>query len=97
MRKLELRIDELSVESFETSSATRGRGTVLGNQYGDAITVPDIDDGAETGKQTCGAWHTCGGVETCNYASGCYTFGGGYTCDGASCSPTAPNCPALMY
>jgi hypothetical protein len=95
MRKLELRIDELTVESFETSRTGGSRGTVLGNQIGMDFAAAEVT-APDTRQQTCYEWYTCGGVETCNFANTCYTFGGGYTCDASNCDPT-PTCTNLMY
>lgn len=105
MRKLELRIDDLAVETFETSPATGAPGTVRGHvfeNFGDpfaAAPEPGVPTTPEpvTGKQTCAGWNTCGGAQTCNFQNTCYTFNGGWTCDpDASCNPT-PNCPQGMY
>jgi hypothetical protein len=89
MRKLKLRMDDLSVESFEVAAASSALGTVRGNEPGEGSLY-----------QTCQGWHTCKGEETCNFAQECYTWEGGYTCLQAfgACNPTGEGtctCPQL--
>ena len=79
MRKLQLSIDDLLVESFEARSAEEGAGTVLGRAFAEA----------ESRRQTCVAWLTCGGERTCNLVDECYTWDGGPTClEADECNPT---------
>ncbi|HET6231967.1 MAG TPA: hypothetical protein VFE05_17980 [Longimicrobiaceae bacterium] len=49
MRKISLNLDALAVERFETSPATRGRGTVVGHAAATAHTC------VATCAYTCGA------------------------------------------
>lgn len=79
MHKLRLQMDDLRVESFETTAAARAKGTVFGEQctcYTEC-TCP----GCPTCDATCG--ETCG--NTCD-ASCAYTCA--YTCDDVSCGGT---------
>ena len=81
LRKLSLRLDELSVESFDTTAAGRQRGTVFGEQCTcpTACTCP----GCYTCDNTCyepGNGNTC--EQTCAME---------YTCD--TCMGTCANYP----
>ncbi|HEU0076967.1 MAG TPA: hypothetical protein VFQ76_04915 [Longimicrobiaceae bacterium] len=75
MRKLQLRVDDLVVESFETPSARNASGTVFGKET-------DLGMYEEEGSrvQTCQQWDTCQGEKTCNFGGACYTWEGGWTC-----------------
>jgi hypothetical protein len=64
MRKLGLKLDELSVESFEVSDAPAERGTVVAHETG---TQRLCTDGFGTCDYSCGGG--CGG-----YTDGCGTF-----------------------
>ncbi|HEX6751464.1 MAG TPA: hypothetical protein VF092_29500 [Longimicrobium sp.] len=89
MRKLELRVDALKVESFETLPARGSVGTVLANMFGNPLDPFAAMDEADAAIQTGAGWHTCEGLATCNFEAGCYTFNGGYTCAGqANCKVT---------
>ena len=71
MRKLKLNWDELVVESFETTSASTGRGTVQGNASAFEDTcLTETDENSCPGSceiMTCdencggGSWNGCGG------------------------------------
>ena len=77
MKKLSLRLEELSVESFETSLAATARGTVAGNASGEALPCTgEVCTPAGTyGGNTC--------ETTCNQDLCDCTYGGPYntTCD----------------
>lgn len=78
MRKLALKLDDLRIESFETTSGSAGNGTVFGEQctcYTDC-TCP--------GCPTCGDSCGCGGETDLRTFDGAYTCDnscGGHTCD----------------
>jgi hypothetical protein len=62
MRKLQLNIDELMVESFAPRDSPRLRGTVVAHETEacgatHCVTCPP--------HETCGWWHTCDDKETC--------------------------------
>lgn len=78
MSKLTLRLDDLRVDTFDTTPAERGRGTVFGQQCTcyTVCTCPGCPtcDGtcpadpscADTCWETCdgmSCWHTCGFTE----------------------------------
>lgn len=81
MRKLSLHLEELVVESFSTTDAARGRGTVRGM---DSVTIDQ--DSCVTCAPTCA---TCGGTcpNTCPVTCGNTCA----TCP-VSCNPA--NCPS---
>jgi hypothetical protein len=86
MTKLKLRLDDLSVETFQTAPAENARGTVLGNDDSDPT------DGTCGGYATCDA--SCEGscYNTCNNTCGGGTCDGtcGFTCS-MSCYGTCRN------
>jgi hypothetical protein len=64
MKKLALNIDELNVQSFETTRIPRELGTVRGHM--------DDDNGGDGGgdySDVCSAAYSCADWETCN--AGC--------------------------
>ena len=100
MRKLTLKLDDLRIDSFQTTPGERGKGTVFGEQCTcwTNCTCP----GCPTCDASCNG--TCGGTcdascnGTCGDSCGCDPGTGdctwfGYTCDnscqgGWSCDPT---------
>ena len=64
MKKLELRIEALEVESFATHEVDAMRGTVLAHNSGDSCNTMN----AFTCHYyaTCGGGGSCNGVDTCN-------------------------------
>lgn len=66
--KRKLRLQELSIDTFTTSSAEDGHGTV----YGEEATNRRTCDGA-----TC--YLTCEGAHSCDYSAQCVTVAEG-TC-----------------
>ncbi|HEX6371615.1 MAG TPA: hypothetical protein VF006_22030 [Longimicrobium sp.] len=90
--KLTLRLEELSVESFDTSSAEKSRGTVIGEQCTcpTACTCPGCPSCYESCNGSCGA--TC--PATCAYTCDDPECGTGYSCDetGCDCSINATRC-----
>lgn len=52
MRRVKLQVEELAVESFETSQA-RGRGTVLGRMADAAAPYPEADTYPECPSPLC--------------------------------------------
>ncbi len=85
MRKLSLNLENLVVESFDTTAEEKPRGTVFGEQ----CTCPTncTCPGHPTCDQTC--WETCDDA-TCPYGPTCAASCNG-TCDGtcnASCYGT---------
>lgn len=67
--KRKLRLQELSIDTFTTSSAEDGHGTVYGEEA--------------TNRNTCGAgqtcYETCDGIHSCDYSADCVTVAVG-TC-----------------
>ena len=60
MRKLELRLDEIQVASFETDAATFLEGTILGNQTEPASVPSPCTGGSCTYPvQLCRTCRTC--------------------------------------
>jgi len=92
MKKLHLELDDLAVESFETSNADAGYGTVRGYVSLRCVTNYTCDPAANT----CGQNATCGEYYTCYVSCGtdcavqeCGGGGGtGYTWCGSNC----PDC-----
>jgi hypothetical protein len=82
MRKLKLAIDDLAVESFDTSAADRGKGTVRGH------------DNHET-RLSCRGDNSCleTGCDTCDNSLDYCTCRCSYDCT-AECPPApTPNYP----
>jgi hypothetical protein len=80
--KLKLNLDQLSVDSFDTSTAQRSRGTVRGEQctcYTNC-TCPGCPTCDASCNGTCGAY-TC--AASCNGTCGAASCNG--TCGAASC------------
>jgi hypothetical protein len=67
MKKTRLDLDSLSVESFDTTAAPEGRGTVHGN--------------ADTFQSYCSDGRTC--IDTCDYTCNQYNATCGSTCVGS--------------
>jgi hypothetical protein len=84
MRKLQLGVDELSVESFVPQGPDSPQGTVV------AYETEFWPCGGATECMTCPDWPTCEGGHTCDGQTGCYTQDWRDTC-----SPTcASSCGA---
>ena len=84
--KLTLKLEDLSVDSFNTTSVRKEKGTVFGEQ---------CTCWTQCGQNTCPGCPTCD--NTCNGANTCanscaYTCA--YTCDDASCGG---GCATLAY
>jgi hypothetical protein len=82
MRKLTLRLDDLSVESFDTSVVREEKGTVFGEQQctcQTACTCPGCDTCDATCRYTCDD-RTCDGQLTCDPTCA-------FTCGYESCHP----------
>lgn len=79
MKKLDLNLDQLAVESFDTGGERLLRGTVRGNDVSDTTCH----------QRLC----TCPSMRTCETDCGDYTCGGD-TCGGATCGSSCVNiCP----
>jgi len=76
VKKLNLDLHALEVESFQTSQLNNWAGTVHGQ-----------DDASEGGDTKCGGIHTCG--EGCALTAGGATKCGGVQTCGDGCQPTA--------
>jgi hypothetical protein len=76
MRKLQLDLDQLTVESFATSDNAEQKGTVVGEQQCTCQTQCTCP-GCPTCDATCNRGNTCA-------ASCAYTCA--YTCDDATCA-----------
>src|SRR5687768_12544881 len=74
MNKTKLNLDELAVESFDTSPLAREKGTVFGEQ----CTCPT--------QCTCPGCPTCDA--TCPYSCDDYSCNGEATCAGHTCDGT---------
>jgi hypothetical protein len=90
--KLILRLEDLSVDSFDTAVAQKEKGTVFGEQ----CTCP----GAATCDASCdGSCDTC--YESCSFSCDWTCEGDtcGYTCDFAYCylSKRNTNCINICY
>ncbi len=100
MKKLKLNLDDLKVESFNTSTSEPIKGTVKGNwtytnscgEESDGIVICDTE------QATC--WNTCDATCFTNCATDCATCNGscaadpscqGPSCYGATCKPI-PQC-----
>jgi hypothetical protein len=97
MRKLRLQLDDLRIDSFDTTQAKKARGTVFGEQCTcyTQCTCPGCPSCDESCNGTCevSCFDTCAGscngtcYKTCN---GCNTTGG-YTCAGYATTPDPEN------
>lgn len=81
MRKIQLKLDALAVESFHTDSVSAARGTVQGNQEDDAAVLAITVDGpyCQTYKCVRTEWYSCA-VEysepaSCQYGCDCTQAG----------------------
>ena len=83
MKKMQLNLDALGVESFDTSGADAKRGTVFGEQctcYTNC-TCPGCNTCDESCNGSCAWQQTCGGQNTCDATCGtCYYTGCDYSC-----------------
>jgi hypothetical protein len=89
--KLTLKLDDLSVDSFETTIKQKARGTVFGEQctcwtYCGQNTCPGCPTCGASCNGTCDA--SCNG--TCNCPSGNATCG--YSCNYTDCDCLPPTC-----
>jgi hypothetical protein len=75
---MKLNLEQLAVDSFDTSIEPATRGTVFGEQQCTCPTVCSCP-----GCPTCQGYNTCDNQNTC--AVTCP-----YTCDDFSCDPTCP-------
>jgi hypothetical protein len=109
MRKLTLKLEDLSVDSFDTTTTQKAKGTVFGEQctcYTNC-TCPGCPTCYESCNGTCGDTCPATCAYTCDDAScagscgdTCYDTCGGYTCDGRrACGYTAlqTNCNEICY
>jgi len=75
MRKLQLNVEELAIESFEPGEGASNDGTVLAHQ-----TEVGGPCGANDTCVTCIAMNTCHIAQTCNGMVGCFTKDFADTC-----------------
>jgi hypothetical protein len=103
--KLKLDVEDLSVDSFDTSASEKPKGTVFGEQCTcyTQCTCPGCPTCDASCNGTCDATcaYTCDDA-TCVACSNdsCYDTCGGYTCDGRrACGYTAlqTNCNEICY
>ena len=111
--KLTLNLDDLAVDSFDTTRNEKAKGTVFGEQctcwtYCGQNTCPGCPtcDNTCNGANTCAAScaypcaYTCDDASCACSADTCYDTCGGYTCDGRRvCGYTAlqTNCNEICY
>jgi hypothetical protein len=85
MNKLKLELDDLAVESFDTTCGNNDRGTVVGEQQlctcPTACTCPGCPTCDATCPDTC--VHTC--ADTCGGLSYCYCVSQWETCPVRGC------------
>jgi hypothetical protein len=97
MNKLKLRLDDLRVDTFQTTPVQKEKGTVFGEQctcYTNC-TCPGCPTCYASCNGTCDAScngtcgvscdASCGG--TCDYSCGCSDYSCNYTCDGYATAP----------
>jgi hypothetical protein len=92
MKKLGLNLEQLAVESFETTVAARSRGTVRGNDLTDSTCYDENCECVIT-QNTC---NTNCGQNTCDYSCGMIcppTEHGEHSCAVPSCLNTC-TCPS---
>lgn len=91
MKKLKLGLEELAVESFDTTPAHRERGTVVGEQCTcpTACTCPGCPTCDNTCPYTCDD-QTCPACPTCAESCGGTCPGQGFSCN-ESCGGTCFN------
>ena len=85
MRKIRLDVEALQVESFDTSAAAGGEGTVHGREFTLPQECPSVESGApgcrgcqNSGNSSC-VWCIDPNSGTCE--EGCsWTFGDGFIC-----------------
>lgn len=89
MKKMSLKVEDLAVESFDTSAGQPPRGTVVAHD-----SETDLLSCTSCGNTYCGqscewcsGYNTCANWNTC--AAGCTGGGGCGTWD--TCEPTAPD------
>ena len=94
MRKLTLNLEDLSVDSFDTTAREKAKGTVFGEQctcYTNC-TCPGCPSCGNTCPATCA--YTCDDntcAYTCDDAS-CVGCTGGYSCNNTECCPINDTC-----
>jgi hypothetical protein len=86
MGKLRLELDQLTVDSFDTSVAQAEKGTVFGEQCTcyTACTCPGCEtcDHTACNQETCQTCQTCQGQGySCDPSCNELSCGGGHTCD----------------
>jgi hypothetical protein len=90
--KLKLSLDQLAVDSFDTSSIAKQKGTVFGEQCTcpTACTCPGCPTCDGTCNGTCGE-NTC--AASCNGTCNCQTNNTcGYSCYYTDCGCPPPTC-----
>lgn len=103
MKKLSLDLDQLAVESFDTSEARRSMGTVRGHGLTDTTCMQMICDCPTGSGDTCEAQYCSGDTcdtcyDSCNGGCGTVspTQGSQHTCVRPSCYNSCPGtCGAL--
>ncbi|HEX6373893.1 MAG TPA: hypothetical protein VF006_33500 [Longimicrobium sp.] len=101
MKMLKLRLDDLRIDSFDTTVPQKAKGTVFGEQctcytqctcpgcptcYASCNGTCDASCNGTCGA-SCGATcdYSCGG--TCDYTCNCSDYSCDYTCDGYATTP----------
>lgn len=105
--KMKLDLDELNVESFDTTPAEgqKGTGTVQGYYLGTIQIISCLFACTDPTCNTCDA--SCGGTcDTCDASCGgtcetcdgptCGSTCGGFTCDDTDPCTTCPSCPQII-
>ena len=97
MQKLKLRLDDLQVDTFQTTPVEKQKGTVFGEQCTcrTQCTCPGCYTCDASCNGTCGAScnGTCGATcdascyGSCDYTCDCSNFSCNYTCDGYATMP----------
>jgi hypothetical protein len=108
MKKMKLNLEQLAVDSFDTSAAPQPRGTVFGEEYTNLTHCSCPGHPSCDGYDTCQGSPSCDGV--CTYTQGndtCdITCHGAFTCElscdyGPSCYYTCITCeytcPTCVY
>lgn len=92
MKKLQLDLAELKVESFETSDAADGRGTVHGHVSLRCVTNYTCNPANNTCAhvETCGEWESC--YVSCDTACPVAECGGGGGSGYTWCASNCPDC-----
>ncbi|HLM68348.1 MAG TPA: hypothetical protein VK358_12505 [Longimicrobium sp.] len=91
MKKMKLNLDELAVDSFDTSANEKPRGTVFGEQCTchTACTCPGCPTCAASCNGTCyeATCNTCAGQWTCDYSCD--------SCQYTQCANSCFGCPTV--